>query len=58
MKQRIIATILLLVTVLTMLASCVNYAFAEESMEGYAGEYVEETVAEAETEEAEEKDTL
>lgn len=35
MKQRIIATILLLVTVLTMLASCVNYAFAEESMEDY-----------------------
>lgn len=33
MKQRIIATILLLVTVLTMLASCVNYAFAEDNMD-------------------------
>ena len=42
MKQRIIATILLLVTVLTMLASCVNYAFAENSMEDYVSLDIDE----------------
>ena len=37
MKQRIIATILLLVTVLTTFAGCANYAFAEDKN---FGEYV------------------
>ena len=56
MKQRIIATILLLVTVLTMLASCVNYAFAEESMEGYVSLDLDELMKALHSIEIEEED--
>lgn len=56
MKQRIIATILLLVTVLTMLASCVNYAFAEESMEDYVTLNLDELMKALHSIEIEEED--
>ena len=56
MKQRIIATILLLVTVLTMLAGCVNYAFAEESMEDYVTLNLDELMKALQSIEIEEED--
>ena len=56
MKQRIIATILLLVTVLTMLAGCVNYAFAEESMEDYVTLNLDELMKALHSIEIEEED--
>lgn len=56
MKQRIIATILLLVTVLTMLASCVNYAFAEDSMENYVTLNLDELMKALHSIEIEEED--
>ena len=57
MKQRIIATILLLVTVLTTFAGCANYAFAEkESFADYASVNYDELMKALHTIEIEEED--
>ncbi len=57
MKQRIIATILLLVTVLTTFAGCANYAFAEDkNFADYASVNYEELMKALHTIEIEEED--
>jgi hypothetical protein len=57
MKQRIIATILLLVTVLTTFAGCANYAFAEDkNFADYASVNYDELLKALHTIEIEEED--
>ena len=57
MKQRIIATILLLVTVLTALAGCANYAYAEKAdFADYASVNYDELLKALHTIEIEEED--
>ena len=57
MKQRIIATILLLVTVLTTFAGCANYAFAEDkNFADYASVNYDELMKALHTIEIEEED--
>ena len=52
-KRASVVFLALMVMLSSMSLPTLHVVMAEESMEGYAGEYVEETVAEAETEEAE-----